>query len=42
MQSCQIFYWYGYALTFITKATANFDVFMQRTFKAAKKFIKFV
>jgi len=38
MESCQIFYWYGYAETCITKAVANFDndMFMLSTLKQHK------
>jgi len=35
MSSCQNIYWYEYAEACITKATANFDMFMPSTSKAA-------
>jgi len=35
MRSCQKFYWYRYAEACITKAVANFDMFMLITSEAA-------
>jgi len=36
------FCWYGYAQTCVTKADADFDMFMLCTSKATQMFMKFV